>query len=69
MEPYTRQYRFNEIKEKVKDGDKILTRVNSHPAERVVTVKGDGVILKEHYFHWDFFFEVNTPIEIQLTEE
>jgi hypothetical protein len=38
--------RFSNLKSKVKDGDEILTKVNTLPYERVVTVKGDGVICK-----------------------
>lgn len=55
-------YRYNNIKKTLKDGDELLTEVNSHPARRTVIVKGNGVICKKEWFHWDFFFEVNHPI-------
>lgn len=58
---------YPEFAAKAKQGDKLLTEVNSHPAQRVVTIDicnaGLGVVLSEYWFHWDFFFEVNHPIK------
>ena len=57
---------YANIKNSLKEGDELLTEVNSHPARRTVKVKGDGVVCKEHWFQWDFFFEVNHPVGEQV---
>lgn len=57
-------YLFEDFKSKVKDGDKLITQVNSLPGTREVTVQGEDILCQGYLFHWNFFFEVNTPIEI-----
>jgi len=46
-----------------KNGDKLLTKHNYIPGERVVTYQSGGVIVDKHWFSWDFFFKVNTYIK------
>jgi len=53
---------YKKLRSICKDGDVILTEVNTHPSQREVTVKGDGVVCNTEWFWWDFFFEVNHPV-------
>jgi hypothetical protein len=56
-------FNYPEIKKTVKDGDKLLTEHNHIKGKRIVTIKGNGIILNNNFFNWDFFFEVNHPIK------
>lgn len=62
---------YLEWKEKVIDGDSILTEMDNLSSKRIVIVEGDSVIINGYRFDWDQFFEVNHPIEIfpQTTNE
>jgi hypothetical protein len=59
---------YPEFRSKVKEGDSLLTQVNSHPSQRIVKVEGNGVRIEGEWFDWDFFFEVNHPIKILINE-
>lgn len=59
---------YNNFKNTLQEGDKILVKhciLSSDP--RVVTYTDGGILVNLHWFHWDYFFEVNIPIEKVLT--
>lgn len=57
-------YKYQKIKDRVKDGDPIVVSHNIiKEPHRIVTVKGDGVMCNGFWFCWNFFFEVNHPVE------
>lgn len=55
---------YPEIKEKVKTGDKLLTKPCFIPTTRIVEVIDEGILIKGMRFRWDCFFEVNVILEI-----
>jgi len=57
---------YAEFKSKVVPGEKIVTQHNIIPGFRVVTVtEGKGIECEGHSFHWDTWFAVNHPLELQ----
>jgi hypothetical protein len=60
-------YKYQKIKNKVKDGDAIVVAHNilSQP-HKIVVVKGEGIVLDGFWIYWNFFFEVNHPIECEI---
>lgn len=56
--------RFIKIYNQVKEGDVILTQSHLGKNLREVKFENNGIKLGNHWFNWDFFFEVNDVIEI-----
>jgi hypothetical protein len=54
--------RFKSFKDIAQDGDIIVCQHNIIKGVREVVVDGDGVVCEGHFFKWNHWFEVNTPI-------
>jgi len=49
---------FNEIHEKIKNGDKLLTRSHLGRTDRVVTYNDNCVSLMGYTYPWDYFLKL-----------